>query len=445
MTTANFTPRAQWSSTWGYLLVTTGTVVGLGNIFGLPHFIAEYGSVFILYYLAFELLIGIPLFLSEAIIGRRGRQNPVGAISLLSIEIGASRHWKKIGWLCLLILLLILPAYSVEASFPFSYFIYSVLSLFNSVPLVAQEAATVFDLADKIEPTDIILLTVFLAAAFTVVVRGINRGLEQLSRIIVPCFYLIFVGLAVYAGVMGNFPAAVKQLTNFDFHQLLNIKMLFAAFIYAFFKLNVGTGIMIVYGSYLPLAAPLGRSALYVVLFDIIASLLAYFAIYPLVLNSALTAIIKLDYQTIYHLFTQVAGGDIAVILFFLAATLAAWMPTIAITESIVVTLMERFDLSRRAATLVTGVVVLIMATMIILSYSEFVKLDVNHLLTLLSDNILIPISALFTAIFIAWVVSKKTTFDELGINPIAFNFWYILVRYLAPVLCLTLLIVNLF
>jgi NSS family neurotransmitter:Na+ symporter len=218
---------------------------------------------------------------------------------------------------------------------------------------------------------------------------------------------------------------------------------LFAAFIYAFFKLNVGTGIMIVYGSYLPLSAPLGKSALYVVLFDIIASLLAYFAIYPLVLNSALTAMVKVDYQMIHHLFTQVAGGNVAVILFFLAATLAAWMPTIAITESIVVTLMERFDLSRRAATLMTGIIVLILATMIILSYSEFVKLDVNRLLTLLSDNILIPISALFTAIFIAWVVSKKTTFDELGFSSTAFNLWHILVRYVAPVLCLVLLIVN--
>jgi neurotransmitter:Na+ symporter, NSS family len=451
MTTA---PRAQWTSMFSYLLVTTGTVIGLGNIFRFPYFVAKYGSIFIICYILFELLISIPIFLAEAMIGRRGKQNPVGSIGIITMEMDASRYWRIIGWLCLVILFLTLCFYSVQVSFPLTFFVNAISNTFNHETIttaVNTVAATTSapTHAITVTPAHIVSLVIFLAATFIVIGRGINRGVEGISRLVIPFFFLSFLGLAIYACSIGNFSGALANLFDFNL-QHVDLNLLFIAFTYAFFKINVGMGTMIVYGSYLPITAPLGKSTMLVVLFDAIASLLAYFVIYPIVLSGPTTTVLtSLQYQIIPNIFAQVPGGGKMAFIFFLATILTAWMPTIAFAESVTLTLIERFHLSRRKATMIIAATALIIAFAVMMSYGQWAEIKIFSKWTIdggiqeLAGNILTPLSAFLIAIFAGWIVEKQISGDELGFQATTFRIWYFLIRYIAPVLCGTLFVLN--
>src|SRR6185295_4702959 len=126
--------RSQWSSATSYLLVTLGAIVGLGNIIQFPYLVTKYGGLFFIFFIICEILISVPLLFAELLIGRRGKQNPVGSIALLSLESNGSRHWQKLGWLSVCVCFFILSYYSVNASFPLAYFLGSinVISLYGA-------------------------------------------------------------------------------------------------------------------------------------------------------------------------------------------------------------------------------------------------------------------------------------------------------------------------
>jgi|GEM_PF-6266719 len=447
----NNNTRAQWSSLWGYLLVTTGMVVGLGNIFGFPYLVTKHGSLFILCYLGFELLLGIPVFLAEALIGRRGRQNPIGSISILAMEGGASRHWRKVGWLYFAALFLMVSYYSVESSFPLAYFVDALTTTIKNFGVANVSVLPVTNFELNVAPSQVIFLLAFLIATFLVTARGINRGLESISRITVPFFFITFSGLAIYSCYVGNFKMALMNLVHFDLHHL-TFDMVFVAFTYAFFKLASGMGTMIVYGSYLPLTARLGRSTLVVVCFDAIASLVSYFIIYPTMLNnSGLTqSFSNLSYHSIPNIFSHLpGGGQFVTVLFFFATVIAAWMPTIAFTEGITLTLVERLNLTRYKATLLAASAITTMACTVLLFYAKWPKVKlfgtwtVRSVVPDLSSDVLTPLAALLISLFVGWVVEKEISAAELRLKPALFSCWYVLIRYVAPVLCVTLLVAN--
>lgn len=453
-------PRQQWSSLFSYLLVTTGMVVGLGNIFKLPYCIAKYGSLFIVCYIGFELLISIPIFIAEAMLGRRGKQNPVGAISIISMQEGANLKWRLIGWLCAVILFLTLTYYSVEASFSLAYVAHGLTSIlhldFSSVTAsshaanTANNITTVATLANSITTSHMLFVLAFLVAVFIVIAKGLYNGLEKISRLAVPFFFLTFLGLAVYSCIVGDVKAAINYLFDFNLHNL-TFDMVFIAFIYAFFKLNVGTGTMIVYGSYLPLTASLGSSTLLVALFDDLASLLAYFVIYPIALknNAAATAVTNLNYQAIPNIFANIPHGSIVALLFFLATIVVAWMPGIAMAESITAIISERLKIGRRKACLMIAVVASAIAFVFMLSYGQWANVfilgdwTIRNTIQDLAANILTPLSALLITLFVGWIMKKEILFGELGFKKMVFYIWYILIRYVAPTLCASLLIIN--
>lgn len=429
--------RSQWRSATSYILVTIGAVVGLGNIIQFPYFVAEYGGLFVLFYVLSELLISIPLFLSELMIGFRGKQNPVGAMGLVSIEAGANRHWRAVGWLCVLIAWLTLGYYTVQAAFPLGYLLGSVSALFTygasePTPIIVHDNLLLsFGVLE-------IFFIAFLLMTMLVVWRGINRGLEAISFIVVPTYFVILLGLAIYACITGNVSASVSALTDLTpNHSILTV--LFAAMAYAFFKLNVGMGTMIVYGSYLPFTATLGKSTAIIVLFDAIISLLSYFVIYPFMLNSG-TFHGQLNNHTVIYIFSSMPNGILVATLFFLAAVLAAWTSTIAMAETVVVTLIERLGLTRLRATCWVFLAALVVGSFVALTYTDWMRVVVlqsiplQTVIRVMTNDLLTPLSAMLIAIFVGWVVNKRITQATLEFSSGLFRLWLFLVRYLVPV-----------
>lgn len=438
-------PRAQWSSYSNYVLVTTGAIVGLGNIFGFPFLATSYGGIFVLFFVLCELFISIPLLFTELMIGRRGKQNPVGSISILAMESGASLNWRMVGWLCFVILFLTLAYYTVTVAFPLSYLINVLkVSFLNSnmsdVSLVTADPFTYHFFALEL------CFLFFLGATLLVIVRGINRGLEKISRITVPAYFVLLLALALYASLQGSFIDSVKYLFYFPENQPM-LPVFFTALTFAFFKLNVGMGSMIVYGSYLPYDVTLGRSTAIILCLDALASLLSYFIICPLMLQSnAISDDVSLYYDNVIQIFSAVPNGLLIAGVFFFAAILAAWTPTIAMAEAAAITMIERFEITRLQAVAILGMGAVLIGTLVVLSNTVWPSVMLFNTWTIagfiqnFASDIATPISAGLIAFFAGWFVSRQISFAELEFKPRLYSVWQLLVRIVAPICALVIL-----
>lgn len=441
----SYLPRAQWSSYSSYVLVTTGSIVGLGNIFNFPFLVAKYGGIFVLFYILSSLFIAIPAMFAELLIGRRGKQNPVGAISIVAMESKATRYWRLIGWLCFVILFLTLSYYTVAVSMPLSY-------LIDNIGMLVNHRSTQFNTTDYVSISSHFFLLeicflVFLLITMAVIVRGINRGLEGISWITVPTYFIILFLLVVYSAIYGDFWGAIKYVFQAPSEQPI-LPIAFAALMYAFFTLNIGMGSLMVYGSYLPYDVPLAQSTIIIVCLDALAAFLAYFTIFPLMLQShSISQTETLSYQNIMTLFTGVPYGTVIATLFFLAAVIAAWTPTIAMAESATLTLIERFGISRLKGSILIAIGAIIVGTIVVLSYTKwpdvhmFSQWTIAGFIQNFASDIATPISAFLIAIFTGWVVKRSITESELEFYPFVYQLWRFSIRYLAPMVILIILL----
>lgn len=441
--------RAQWSSPLSYFLVTGGALIGLANIFEFPSLVFQYGGLFVLLSLACEFAIALPLLLSELMIGRRGKQNPVGAFELLSFEGGRKTYWRWAGWMAFTVAFLTLSYYAVSAAFPTGYFLKSAALAYagSTTPFSASQLES--HLTTKFLGLEIFFI-VLLGAVVAVVWRGINRGLEQISRIVVPLYCVIFAALAIYASVFGNFTEALQRLTHFS-PDIPFTTIFFSALTFSLFTLSVGMGSIIVYGSYLPYRVSLGRSTFLLTCFDAAVSLTCYFILFPLLFQSHSEALgHALTNFNVILIFTAFPHGLILAAVFFFAVMLAAWMPMIAMAEIVTVTLIERFNLLRRSAVFIVTLVLLALGTFIVACNTTWIsahflgRLPWNQIVPIITSNILMPLSALMTTIFAGWIIKKSITEAELQLKPALYRAWLFSVRYLAPLLIVIILIWNL-
>lgn len=434
----NHLPRAQWSSYTSYVIVTIGAIVGLGNIFHFPFLVAKWGGLFVLFYIGSEIFFAIPLLFAELLIGRRGKQNPVGAISILAMESNASLKWRYIGWLCFIILFLTLAYYTVSVAFPLGY-------LFDTIKLIiahksSADLGTVdyFHLATHSFAFEMAFMA-FLIATLLVVIRGINRGLEGISLITVPTYFIILALLAIFTCSQGGFIESINYLFHIPNNEPL-WPIAFAALTFAFFKLNVGMGSMMVYGSYLPYSVPLTQSTIIILLFDAVASLLSYFIIYPSMLQSHLFPFEDaLSYHHIMLIFSSHPQGLFVAALFFLASIIAAWTASIAMAESAVLTLIERCQISRLRSSILVGFGAFLVGLIVILSITKWPEVilfstwNIGDFIQNFASDLATPVSAFFIAIFAGWIVSQTITSSELTFYPGIYKIWLAILRFIAP------------
>jgi NSS family neurotransmitter:Na+ symporter len=349
------------------------------------------------------------------------------------METGASQNWRYVGWLCFIILFLSLSYYLVSVAYPFGYFL-DTLKLFSNG--VGDSGWSLTSNTIGLE----ICLLVFLLLTMIVIVRGINRGLEEISLITVPIYFILLLGLAIYVCLQGNFGAAFNYLFHTSPDQGA-LTVFVAALTFAFFKLNVGMGSMMVYGSYLPYSVPLGKSTAIIILLDAIASILSYFIICPLLLQSPLVSSQEvLSYQNVLQIFMNTPHGVLVACLFFFAALLAAWTPTIAMAESATLILIERLEIKRFSAAFLISVIAVVAGTVFVLSETQWQDITLFSTWTIagfianFASDIATPASAFMVAVFCGWIVGSSISESELGFKSSLYSFWRFLIRYVAPI-----------
>jgi len=432
--------KPQWSSRLAFILVSAGAAVGLGNIWRFPYITGENGGgAFVLVYLFFVIALGIPLLMSEVLIGRRGGANAAFSYRNLAVKKNRSKWWMLAGALPIVAGFLILSYYAVITGWVLDFLLHSVTDTFSNI--TPEAASQLFSnmLADPMRM--LFWDTLVIAGIIFIIARGIEKGLEKTVYIMFPALLILMTILIIYAIKSGSFWQGVTFLFSPNFHALTAQSILLALG-QAFFSLSIGTGIMLTYGKYVSKETSIAKTCVIIALMDTLVAVIAGLAIFPIVFANGLapTAGPSLIFETLPLAFGAMPFGDLFAGLFFLMLIFAAITSAMAILEPTVVWMMEYFKWTRAKAAMTAGLIawVLSLGTIasfnIASSYTIFGKTFFDAL-EYIASNYMLPLGGLLVAIFTGWILTKNDTVDELGLNAssLTYKSWRFCMRYVAP------------
>ena len=429
--------RGNWSGSFGFILAGIGSAVGLGNIWRFSFVAGQNGgAAFVLVYIACVLAVGIPVMLAEFMVGRRAQRDVVGAFSHLQ----PGSPWALAGWLHAASAFVVLSYYTVVGGWVLHYVGLSCLNSFAGLP--AEEIGGLFGQLTGSAATQIFWHAVFMLTTILVVVRGVSGGLEQSNKIMMPLLFFMLCGLLIYSLQTDGAQQGIAFLLSPRWDQLTTQSVL-AAMGQAFFSLSIAAGIMVTYGSYLDKQTDLVRPAFYIAAGDTLLALLSGFVIFPLVFTFQLepSAGPGLIFQTLPITFSQLPGGQILAIVFFVLLIFAALSSSISLLEVVVAYFIDEKGWSRTQATWVVGGVIFACGIPSDLSGEFFDMADT------IVTNYMLPTGGLLIAVFSGWVLSDAVRREEFmsgAVSEQLYTGWVFLIRYVSPVVVAIILLQSL-
>jgi len=440
--------RGLWASKIGFIFAAAGSAIGLGNIWRFPYVTGENGgATFVIIYIFFILIIGLPIMISELTIGRKTRKNPYGAFKTLRPK----GPWKLAGGLGVMTGTLILSFYSVIAGFTIGYFFLILSGKFNAVTGVSDsgEIFTKFS-ANPVNTIGLSVLFIFLTAL--IVMKGVSKGIEKWSKIFMPLLLILLI-LLVFRSI--TLKGSIKGLEFYlkpDFSNI-SVSTFLQALGQALFSLSLGGGGMMTYGSYLSRKDNLVSSAGYIAGFDTLIAILAGLIIFPALfaLGGDPAGGPGLIFVTLPSLIIKMPGGIIFGACIFLLLTLAALTTTISLLEIPVAFLVDEKGWTRKKATVLASFIVFILATPSALSLGAldwfskipFINIGFMDFIVIVFANYALVAGAFLIAIFVGYAWGIKPALQEIEAHNNIFqlkNIWILLVRYICPIAILCIL-----
>ena len=436
--------RGSFTGGIGFVLAAAGSAVGLGNLWRFPYLAAQYGGgIFILVYIILALTFGFALMTTEIAIGRKTGQSPVMAYGKIAEKFGF------LGYLAALVPVIILPYYCVIGGWLIKYITVYVNG-------IAAEAAKDHFFGNFIGDTTspLIFFLLFLGCTTIIVASGVEKGIEKISKILMPVLLVLIIIVSVYVLLLPGSLEGVKYYLLPDFSKF-SFKTVCAAMGQMFYSMSIAMGIMITYGSYTSKEVSLTRSVNQIEIFDTVVALLAGLMVIPTVYvfsgEAGMTASGPgLMFVSLPKIFDQMAGGRIIGGIFFVLVFFAALTSAVSVMEAIVSSMMDRFHISRWRACGITVGISLFLGIPSSLGNGiwagiKILGMDFLSFFDYFSNSVLMPIVAFLTCILIGWVVGPKVVTDEITRNGESFKrkgIYQIMIKYIAPVLLLIILVV---
>ncbi|MFI9653690.1 sodium-dependent transporter [Guyparkeria sp. GHLCS8-2] len=428
----------EWSGRLAFILASAGSAVGLGNIWKFPYIMGDNGGgAFVMIYLACLLIVATPILISEVMLGRRARSNPIIGMGKLAGQAGVSRSWQVIGWMGVLTGFLILSFYSVVMGWALSYIEKAATGAF-----IGASSETIKALFDGLVGNPGTLLfwhTVAMVMTVAVVARGVRGGLELATRIMMPLLIVILVLLFGYNIGTPGFVPAMEFMFAPDFSRV-NAETFLVALGHAFFTLSLGMGAIMVYGSYMPRGTSIVRAGIWIIVLDTGIALLAGMVIFPIVFSNGMSPQqgAGLIFQTLPLALGQMEWGYWLAIVLFVLVSIAAWTSAISLVEPAVSYLWERFGIRRLHSAIAVGVGTWSLGVLAALSFNllgDFTLFGKNvfGLLEFTTANILLPAGGMLIAIFAAWRMPRADSAEELGLTGWRYRLWWWLAAVVAP------------
>ena len=425
-----------WGSRSGFILASVGFAVGLGNIWRFPYVTGENGgSAFVLIYLLCAFGIGVPILMAEFLLGRRAQCSPPFAIAAVAQESGLSVRWSWVGSLTILTAFGILMSHAVVAGWVLYYFYLALTG--EMLASSATQAQLTFGelLADPL--TLVFWGAVALLSAALIIAAGVQQGIERAVKILMPMLFGLLLLLMVFNVLRGGMPQALEYLFTPDFSKVDGSTFL-AALAQAFFSIGVAMAGMMMFGAYLPKTISIAQSAVIIVAADTAVALLAGLVIFPMVFHNHLDvgAGTGLIFQTLPVAFARMDGGAVVGAVFFLLLCVAAITSIVGLSEPVTGYVAERWQLTRRRATLAMFGTLFPFTVISALTFSNWspVRLagqSLDHWIEYLPNQVMLPVGGLLIATFVAWRLAPDISANELNFaNPVAFSVWARLMRF---------------
>lgn len=451
--------KTQFGSRIGLIAATVGSAVGLGNVWRFPaETQANGGAAFLIIYIACVFLLGIPVMLAEFSIGRGTSSDAAGAFR----KLAPGKAWWLTGALAILASYLILSFYMVVAGWTFEYLWQSITGdLYSTdVSMGIERVSQSFHekMGEYISGTFRPLAATFIVIFINlfILMRGVQKGIEKMSNVMMP---VLFVLLVIFAGVALTFPKAAEGLEFFlkpDFSKI-SPAVVVNALGQAFFSLSLGMGILITYSSYFPKETKLVRTAVTVSALDLLVAVMMGVIIFPAVTTFGLDGEslegATLVFVTLPEVFAQMPATRWWSVLFFLLLIVAAVTSTISLAEVSVKFVKDHFRISRKKACLVVLLPLFLLSSLCSLSQGllsgiRIFGMNIFDFLDNTATNIMLPVAAILTCIFLGWVAPKgffrKELTNDGKTNARSYRAILFIIRFAAPVLIAVILLAKL-
>lgn len=456
--------RNSFTGSLGFVLAAAGSAVGLGNIWRFPYLAAkDGGGLFLVIYIILALTFGFTLLTTEISIGRMTKQSPLTAYSKIK------KGWGFMGVLACLVPMIIMPYYCVIGGWIVKYL---VAFLTGDGVMASQDGYFTNFITGDVQP--ILFTIIFLCITAFVVFRGVEKGIESFSKIIMPLLLVLVLAIAIFSVTMKFTDAEGVTRTGLEGLKIylipnlegLTVKQFFSVLLDAmgqlFFSLSVAMGIMVAYGSYVRDDANLVSSINQIEIFDTVVAILAGVMIIPAVftfmgtegMEASGPSLMFISLPKVFH-----AMGGVGIVigcLFFAMVLFAAITSSVSIMEAIVASLMDKFHMSRIKAAVIETVIALVGGIIVCLGYNKLyfditlpngAHAQVLDVMDYISNNILMPIVAIGTCILIGWVAKPKTVIDEVEKTGHKFgrkHLYIVMIKVIAPLLLVILFLKSL-
>ena len=436
--------RANFGSKLGVILASAGSAVGLGNIWRFPYETGNHGgAAFILIYLGCVILLGLPIMIAEFLIGRHSQANTAGAYQ----KLAPGTQWRWVGRMSVLTGFLILSYYSVVAGWTLEYIFEALTNGFAGKS--PEQFIASFQSFSSNPWRPILWLVLFLLGTHFIIVKGVEKGIEKSSKIMMPTLFIIILVLVVCAVSLPGAGAGIEFLLKPDFSKV-NSDVFLGAMGQAFFSLSLGMGCLCTYASYFNKKTNLTRTALSVGVIDTFIAILAGFIIFPAAFSVGIQpdAGPSLIFITLPNVFQQAFSGIpilayIFSVMFYVLLALAALTSTISIHEVVTAYLHEEFKMSRtKAARYVTAGCIILgifssLSLGVMKGYTLF-GLGMFDLLDFLTAKIMLPLGGLLVSIFTGWYLDKKLVWSEITndgtLKVPVYKLIIFILKYVAPI-----------
>ena len=447
--------RGGFGSKIGFILAAAGSAVGLGNIWRFPYLAAKYGGgIFLLIYLIFAVTFGFTLMITEIAIGRKTGKSVIGAYK------DVNKHFAPLGWIAAAVPALILPYYCVIGGWVMKYMV-EFLSVHGhriATETYGDSNLSFFEnfISHPLQPT--IFFVIYVIVNALVVMLGVQKGIETLSKFLMPVLLILIFGISIYTLTLDGALEGLKyyvlpNFKGFTFEQLL--KTIVGAMGQLFYSMSLAMGIMITYGSYMRKEDALEQSVRQIEIFDTFVAFLAGLIIVPSVFvfsggnTDQLNAGPSLMFKTLPAVFDSMPAGDIIGGAFFILVTLAALTSSISLMETVTAVVMEKFRLNRVASCFVVIGITLVLGMLSVLGYSSWSEVKLLGMQFLdffdfITNNVMMPILAFFTCILIGYVAKTSYIEDEVLHGQDRFSakhLFRIMIKFVCPVCMIIILL----
>ena len=436
--------RSGFSGKLGFVLAAAGSAVGLGNIWRFPYLAAKYGGgMFLLVYIILAVTFGFSLMVAEIALGRKSQLSAISAFKSLD------KRFSFLGYLASVVPVIILPYYSVIGGWVIKYM---ADFLSGNGSAAAQDGYFSDFISHAGQP--VAYFAIFMTLTALIVILGVEKGIEKVSKVMMPVLVVLSVGIAIYSvtlpGAMDGVIYYLKpELENFS------ITTVIAALGQLFYSMSLAMGIMITYGSYMKKDVNIEGSVRQISIFDTGIAFFAGLMIIPAVFafsggdESALGQGPGLMFVTLPKVFDSMAGGQIIGAIFFLLVLLAALTSSISLMETVVSIFIDKFHWKRKPACVIVFIGCVLLGLVSIFGYSIWSEVTVIGMQFLdffdfISNTIIMPIVAIITCIFIGFVIKPKAIIDEVECDGAKFRMkklFVVMIKYVAPIFILLILV----